>query len=395
MSINRLPIILLALALGIFSYQFMLHPTASEQSFKRRFLVGHADIAEDAATPEYKMTKKFSLPRFAPVNGQVAGLTAQPQSLPAEVPVASPSPAASPINIQDLAAATDEKNKDLTKKKKRKKKTVSSAPETKPASGGYFNANVPTPSKETFAPAPTSATKSLPTSQNNFARPTPTTNNHNSQTAQYWEDILLKEANPEAVQKFLAMNKAKQVSDDVAYEVGSAMMADKRPAIRQLSAVIFGATNNLRNFEALVHIVDSENLNSATASEATKYLTTYSNVLNIENMSILSAAIKAPPTTPGLHIEALKLLDVATKQYAVLAFNQSTGQISGPTPAPVGAGIQTYSNDNAHKIFDSFVIILASLLQSSQDANLKAVASQDISDIQGLIGPQQNASINP
>jgi hypothetical protein len=391
---NRLPIILLALALGIFSYQFIMRPTVAEQSFKRRFLIGHADIAEDATTPENAMKTKIRQQSLPPV-GQVVGLGAKPQSLAVEAPAVVPSPAASPINIQALAVATDEKNKDLSKKKKRKKKSVSATPAAQPKSFDAFNAPVPTQAKEAFAPAPVAA--SLPTYKTNYANPSNVTsnNNHHSQGAQYWEDILLKEANPAAVQNFLAMNKTKQVSDDVVYEVGSAMAADKRPAIRQLGIVIFGATNSLRNFEALVHILDSEAAQSTLVTDATKYLTTYSNVSNEENMTILAAALKAPNTTPSLHIEALKLVDVASKQYAVLAFNQTTDQTNNLTNNQANAGIEIFSVDHAHKIFDPFVIILTSFLQSSQDANTKAVASQDMSDIQSLIGPQQNASINP
>ncbi len=383
MQNSRLPIILLALGLGVLSYQFFLHPTAQEQVFKRRYLVTHADIAEDTVVPESAPKKKFRLPEH-----QVVGLGAEPQSVATPPPVVITSPVL-PGSIEALAKSTDEKIND-SKKPKKKKKTVSATPDPKVTVTPYTYADQQVKTPDSVATA-----GGLPAQQhlaaNNYV-PTTTlttaTADHNAQTALYWENILLRDADPVATQKFIALYKSKQINDEVLSEVGAAMIADKRLAMRQLGVEVLSNSYNLKNFEALVQVVDTEPASSPASTDALKVLANYSNVATPDAIVVLASALKTTNSTPSLHLEALKLLDAASKQFSNSALNQTT------TPANP-SGSQIFTTENAHKIFDPFVNILASLLQTSTDSNIKTIASQDITDLQTLLSSQQSASINP
>ncbi len=382
MQNSRLPFVLLFLGLAVLSYQFLFHPNVSEQSFSRRFKVGLGDLAQDQSDLKVNPTiKTFAKPHHTQVAGLAPAAPVQVQTPP--VAPTPPALTAAPVDMKALAKATDEKAKADAKKKKKKKKTVNPNPETS-AQMSVPAAPVAAPAAPEVPPAPVAP----PTYQ---AQASPQGNNNSGAAktnalVQYYENSLLKNPDTAETQKFVAAHKAKQVSDEVYFAVAAKMMADTRLQMKDLAVYVYGQTVDVKSFEALVTVIDTDTANDVVKTDSLRYLNSYSDVTTSGGVSVLASAIAAPLTTPSLHLEALKLLDTATKQFAQLEVNPPIG--NGPI------NTQAYNPGSAQKLFVPFVSLLNNLVRSGADSNTKNIASQDLTDLQSLLG-NESASINP
>lgn len=389
MQNSRLPFVLLFLGLALLSYQFLVHPTAKEQDFSKRFRVGFGDLAEDKSDSSFKAsTHKFSKNH----HDQIAGLAPVPAPAPQVDPspslslAPSPAPANAPVDMKALAKATDDKAKADTKKKKKKKKTVSpnadpTAQTTAPAVAPVIASNSDVPPAPVVSPV---AQDNTPSAGKVIGS---TTAAKNSAMILYYETLLLKTPDSANTQKFVAAYKAKQIPDDVYFTVAAAMMADSRLQMKDLAVYTYGQVINIKSFEALVLILDTDSTNDIVKTDSQKYLTSYSDVTSAGGVAVLATALATSPSTPSLHIEALKLLDTAAKQFAQL---EGAGTPSGNGQLNTLA----YNPGSAQKLFVPFVSLLNNLVRTATDNNTKSIASQDLTDLQGLLG-NESASINP
>ena len=383
MQNSRLPIVLLLLGVGILVYQFVVHPTAKEQDFTNHFLVGHGDLAEDASDSNF-VSSSHKKSSFA-INHRVVGLAPAapaPEAIPVE---ASPSLAPAPVDMKALAKATDDKTKAADKKKKKKKKTVSPNIDTSVQAQVAPTATLANNYSD-VPPAPVApAAPATPVSNGGSANANAAA--RTNAMARYYENLLLKEPDSAATQKFVAAHKAKQISDDVYFTVATAMMADSRLQMKDLAVYVYGQAINIKSFIALVNVIDTDSSNDVVKTDSLKYLNGYSDVTATNTVNVLAQALNTAITSPSLHIEALKLLDTATKQYAQLEMSSQSvggGQVNA----------SAYTPTNAEKIFVPFVSILNTLVRGAADTTTKTIASQDLGDLQNLFG-SQSASINP
>ncbi len=386
MQNTKIPIALFILGLGVLSYQFIMHPTAKEQAFTKHFLVGRGDLAEDVSNSNDEV-KPHKLPKLT--HPEVAGL-APATKTPSEIPVVTaPAPIPVPVDMAALAKATDEKAKPADKKKKKKKKTVSPNPDSNAQNQNQIQAPAPTSdlnANQDVPPAPVPAPAQANTANPGGALANTPAANTNA-LVKYYENILLKEPSTSETQKFVSAHKAKQITDDVYFTVAAAMMADSRLQMKDLAVFVYSQDLHIKSFVALVNILDTDANNDIVKTDSLKYLNMYSDVTIQGSVNVLAQALAMPITTRSLHIEALKLLDTAAKQYAQLEMSQ-------PLPAPGQVSTFAYSPANAQKLFIPFINLLTALVHNSTDGTTKSIASQDLGDLQGLFG-SQSASINP
>ena len=389
MQNSRIPMILLFTGLALLSYQFLFHSSVKEQDFTKRLFVGRGGLAEDESTSgedttsdgNFKLKSRPQLPKLQ--QNQIAGLAPAVEVQHEEVAVA-PTPA--PLDMKALAKATDDKTKAGETKKKKKKKTVSPNPDSNAQKAAPVNIPVQTANTNQDTPvAPVIPEAPLATGNPGGAPSVNATANTNA-IAKYYLNILLKEPNLTETQKFVAVHKAHQMTDDVYFAVATAMLADARPQMKDLAVYVYGQAINIKSFIALVNVLDTEHSNTVLIANSTKFLHMYSDVTASGTIPVLAQSLTMPKTTPSLHVEALKLLDIATKQYAQLEMSQ-------PPPVNGQLGTFAYNPANAQKLFVPFVNILGTIIRTSTDANTKNIASQDLGSLQNLFG-SQSASIN-
>ncbi len=383
MQNSRLPFVLLFLGLVVLSYQFLAHPTASEQDFSKRIRIGLGDLAEDAldstfrpSTHKHTQVSPYQIVGLAPVTLQPA-----PEVSSSPIPTT-----AAPVDLKTLAKATDEKAKADAKKKKKKKKTVSPNPDANAQNAVPVAPATIVPIATDVPPAPVAppaadqaATSGLTNISNVSAK--------NQAMIQYYENLLLKTPDSVATQKFVAAHKANQITDDVYFTIAAAMMADSRLQMKDLAVYVYGQDVSIQSFVALVTILDTDNANDVVKTDCLKYLNSYSDVTNSIGIAVLGTALTTAVTTSSLHIEALKLIDTAAKQFSQLEMTQTTG-------AAGQINVSTYNPGGAQKLFVPFISLLNNVIHTSTDSSTKSIASQDLTDLQGLLG-NESASINP
>ncbi len=394
MQNSRLPVILLFLGLGILSYQFLFHSSNRDNDLTKRLLVGRGDLAEDAVDSNTdsadanfsSMTRKNPKPHAKQVLGPIVGLAPAAPAPEVASPEASPPPQAPPLDMKALAKATDEKAKAGEKKKKKKKKTVSPNPDVTTQNLNQTQTPIQaansTPEEPIAAAAPSSPI--IGEIPDGLEKPNGAA--ITAANAKYYEKILLKEPNLSETQKFVALHKARQVTDDVYFTVAAAMMADPRLQMKDLAVYVYGQTFHIKSFVALVGVLDTDHSNDIVKTDSIKSLNMYSDVTKAGTIPVLAQSLAMPKTSPSLHLEALKLLDFATKQYALLEMSQ-------PPPGSGQLGVLAYNPANAQRLFVPFVNILGTMIRTATDSNTKTLANQDLLALQNLFG-SQSASIN-
>ncbi|MCM2281815.1 MAG: hypothetical protein NDI61_08205 [Bdellovibrionaceae bacterium] len=351
--------------------------------------------------------------------GRIAGLARESTQSPARIravtlpttPALTQSGATTAAQPKTANVKTaDKKKKDDKKKKKKKKKKIDGKPDdpNSPSSddedaeddgdsptvgatdGGAAGGGMPTPSRQ---------------------------DNDIPQTQREWEDLVLREPDFKATEKFVKFYKSNLVSSEIFYNVVRQMLDDSRPKMRKLGLVALGATPSSRSFVELAVFVQDEPGVSPLKTQAQSYLYRY---MELAYLRHLAGAMQAPDA-PFANLESIRVLRMSMDRYLKVAMirnpaelsnssadgstdmsstgDQTSGTNSTPTTGTTTGTATGNATDTTNTVrkqafdvtiyFRPFVTILERITATEDNREIKQAASNALNTLRGLLPTTQ------